>query len=312
MEFLLLVVGLAGLWLGTEVTIRGAIGIAERLRTPEFIIGLAILSIGSDLPELAIAINAAVENLETGQMSDVVVGSALGSGLGQIGLVLGISALIHHLSLPRKMLYRHGGILLGSLVLLAVFALDGKISALEGLALVGFYLIYLFMLLSRDGDEDLPLDSHPRGNLAVLSVLLIVGLAIIAGSAELTVSSATRMAIRFGVEQSLIAILLIGLGSSLPELAISVVAAFKGRAHLSIGNLIGSNIFDTLVPIGAAAMISGLTFDAGMLRFELPLLFVLSVIVLLFFKTHDGIRKLEAWGILGFYFGYAAIKLVQM
>jgi len=122
-----------------------------------------------------------------------------------------------------------------------------------------------------------------------------VGLVIIAGSAELTVTSATDMAVRFGVEQSLIAILLIGLGSSLPELAISVVAAFKRRAHLSIGNLIGSNIFDTLVPIGAAAMISGLTFDAAMLRFELPLLFVLSVIVLLFFKTHDGIRKAEAW-----------------
>ena len=312
MEFLLLLVGLAGLWLGTEVTIRGAIGIAERLRVPEFIIGLAILSIGSDLPELAIAINAAIENLKTGQTSDVVVGSALGSGLAQIGLVLGISALVHYLSLPRKMLYRHGGILLGSLVLLAVFAANGEISALEGAALVVFYLIYLLMLLSRDGEEDLPLDSHPRGNIFLLSILLVVGLVIIAGAAELTVSSATSMALRFGVEQSLIAILLIGLGSSLPELAISVVAAVKGRTHLSIGNLIGSNIFDTLVPIGAAAMISGLTFDAAMLRFELPLLFVLSVIVLLFFKTHDGIRKAEAWGILGFYFAYAAIKLAQM
>ena len=312
MEFLLLVVGLTGLWLGTEVTIRGAIGIAERLRVPEFIIGLAILSIGSDLPELAIAVNAAIENLETGETSDVVIGSALGSGLAQIGLVLGISALVHHLSLPRKMLYRHGGIMLGSLVLLAVFALDGYVTALDGAVLVGFYLVYLLMLFGNNRDEGLPLDTHPRGNLAVLSLLLIVGLAVIAGSAELTVSSATEMAVRFGVEQSLIAILLIGLGSSLPELAISVVAAFKRRAHLSIGNLIGSNIFDTLVPIGAAAMISGLTFEVAMLRFELPLLFVLSVVVLLFFKTHDGIRRAEAWGILGFYFAYAAVKLAQM
>ena len=312
MEFLLLAIGLAGLWFGTELTIRGAIGIAERLRVPEFIIGLAILSIGSDLPELAIAINAAIENLQTGETSDVVVGSALGSGLAQIGLVLGLSALVHHLSLPRKMLYRHGGIMLGSLLLLAVFALDGYISALEGAALLVFYLIYLLMLLARNDDEDLPLDTHPRGNIAGLSTLLIIGLTIIAGSAELTVASATDMAIRFGVEQSLIAILLIGLGSSLPELAISIVAAVKRRAHLSIGNLIGSNIFDTLVPIGAAAMISGLSFDAGMLRFELPLLFALSVMVLLFFKTHDGIRKREAWGILGFYFVYAAIKLAQM
>ncbi len=312
MEFLLLVVGLTGLWLGTEVTIRGAIGIAERLRVPEFIIGLAILSVGSDLPELAIAINAAIENLETGATSDVVVGSALGSCLAQIGLVLGLSALVHYLSLPRKMLYRHGGILLGSLILLAIFAADGIVSRLEGLVLVAFYLVYLLMLFSNGNDEDLPLDSHPRGNLPLLSLVLIVGLVIIAASAELTVEAATEMAVRFGVEQSLIAILLIGLGSSLPELAISVLAAMKRRAHLSIGNLIGSNIFDTLVPIGAAAMISGLVFDDGMLRFELPLLFVLSAIVLLFFKTHDGIRKAEAWGILGFYFLYAAVKLAQM
>ncbi len=152
MEFLLLLVGLAGLWLGTEATIGGAVGIAERLGVPEFVIGLAILSVGSDLPELAIAIDAAVTSLDPQHMSDVVVGSALGSGLAQIGLVLGITGLLHHLTLPSRAVYRHGSMLLGSLVLLALLAVDGHISRTDGIALVVVYVIYLVMLLSAGGN----------------------------------------------------------------------------------------------------------------------------------------------------------------
>jgi cation:H+ antiporter len=289
MEFLLLVAGLAGLWLGTEATISGAVGIAERFGVPEFVIGLAILSVGSDLPELAIAVDAAIKNLQSGQTSDVVVGSALGSGLAQIGLVLGISGFLHHLTLPSKAVYQHGSVLLGSLVLLALFAFDGHISLTEGIALVVVYAIYLIMLLTNGGNENDAFDEKSSTSLIVLIVYLVVGLAM----------------------QSLIAILLIGLGSSLPELSISVVAAVKRRAHLSIGNLIGSNIFDTLVPIGVAATIAGLEFDRGMLLFELPALFALSALVLVFFKGKEGIRKREASIILGLYVLYAAAKLAS-
>lgn len=312
MEFLLLFLGLVGLYLGTEVTINGAVGIAERFGVPEFVIGLAILSVGSDLPELAIAIDAAITNLQTGQTSDVVVGSALGSGLAQIGLVLGITGLLHHLTLPSMAVYRHGSMLLGSLVLLALFAFDGHITLTEGIALVLVYVIYLIMLLTAGGNGNGETDIHPRGSLIVLFAYLVVGLVVVTGSAELTVSSVTKMATRFGWEQSLIAIFFLGVGSSLPELSISVVAAIKRRAHLSIGNLIGSNIFDTLVPIGVAATISGLKFDQAMLLFEVPALFALSALVMVFFKGKEGIRKREAWIILAIYLIYAAAKFAPV
>jgi len=308
MEFLLLFVGLAGLWLGTEATIGGAVGIAERLGVPEFVIGLAILSIGSDLPELAIAIDAALTSLDPKQMSDVVVGSALGSGLAQIGLVLGITGLLHHLTLPSRAVYRHGSMLLGSLVLLALFAVDGRISRTDGIALVVVYVIYLVMLLSAGANGDDSVDGKPKGGMIILSAYLIVGLAIVTGSAELTVWSATKMAVRFGWDQSMIAIFFIGIGSSLPELSISVAATIKRRAHLSIGNLIGSNIFDTLVPIGVAATIAGVGFDREMLLFEVPALFALSALVMVFFKGKEGIRKREALIILGAYLVYAVAK----
>ena len=106
MEFLALLAGLAGLWLGTEVTIRAAVVIAARLSVSEFIIGAVLLSVGSDLPELMIAIRAALETLQSAQASDIVIGSALGSSLGQIGFVLGIAGLIASLALPRKLVFQ--------------------------------------------------------------------------------------------------------------------------------------------------------------------------------------------------------------
>ncbi len=144
--------------------------------------------------------------------------------------------------------------------------------------------------------------------MIILSAYLIVGLAIVTGAAELTVWSATKMAMRFGWEHSLIAIFFIGIGSSLPELSISVAATIKRRAHLSIGNLIGSNIFDTLVPIGVAATIAGVGFDRDMLLFEVPVLFALSALVMVFFKGKEGIRKRESLIILFVYLLYAAAK----
>lgn len=114
------------------------------------------------------------------------------------------------------------------------------------------------------------------------------------------------------MEQSFIAVVIIGLGSSLPEVSVSLAAALKRRAHMSVGNLIGSNVFDTLVPIGVAATIVDVEFDAAMLRFELPFLFALSIIVLAFFRRARGIQRLEAAVILGLYIGYVAIKTASL
>lgn len=309
MEFLALLVGLAGLWLGTEATIRGAVAIADRLGVSEFIVGVAILSIGSDLPELAIAVDAAIKNLGGANASDLVVGSALGSDLGQIGFVLGVAALFGHLTLSQKIIYQHGVFLLGSLVLLGLFGLDGAVSRTEGISLVVIYGIYLMLLFTDsatfNGDEPND-DIAPVG---VSTLYLVVGLAIVIGSAELTVRSATDLAFSYGIEQSFIAIIIIGLGSSLPELSISLAAILKKRAHLSVGNLVGSNIFDTLVPIGVAATIANLDFEPKMLRFELPFLFALTLLVLILFSRKPGFRKREGTAILAIYVGYALIKL---
>lgn len=308
MDIALLILGLAGLWLGTEVTIKGAVCIANRYGVSEFIVGVVILSIGSDLPELAIAVDAGLKNLAGGDYSNVVVGSALGSSLGQIGMVLGVAGLLSFLTLPSGVVYRHGATLLGSLLLVALFGYDGTVTFNEGMALILVYVIYLVALVNEiNGD---PGAEHDDSMPLLRSLLYLgFGLVIVVVSAEFTVSSAVDVAHRFGISDAVVAIVLIGLGSSLPELSISIAAVLKGYHQMSVGNLIGSNVFDTLVPIGAAAVIAPLAFDEGMLRFEVPYLFFVTFTALFFFLRVRGIQKWEAMVILALYTGYVVFKV---
>ena len=137
----------------------------------------------------------------------------------------------------------------------------------------------------------------------------MVGLAIVVVSAELTVDGAIAVAAALNISEAFIAVIIIGLGTSLPELSISVGAAIRNRARMSVGNLVGSNIFDTLVPVGVAAAIAGLRFDANLLKFEVPFLFVLTLAVLFFFVRKRGLQKGEAVTILALYGGYVLVKL---
>ncbi len=309
MEFVALFAGLAGLWLGTKATIRGAVSVAERLGISEFVIGVVVLSVGSDLPELAIAVDAGIKNLGPMHTSDIVVGSALGSTLGQIGFVLGIAGLVHHLHLPRKVVIEQGIALLGSAFLLGVVGWSGYVSRFEGWVLIAAYLGYLYFIVK--GATEIPLEEEYEdvNGVAMSAFRLMIGLVIVGFSAELTVDGATGVAETLDVEQAFVAIVIIGLGSSLPELSISLGAAMEKRVMLSVGNLLGSNVFDTLVPVGVAAAIAGLDFREELLQEELGFLIVLTAVVMTFFLK-KGIRKREGMFVLGFYLAYVMTELL--
>jgi cation:H+ antiporter len=309
LDYLSLLLGLAGLWYGTELTIRGAVTVASRLGVSEFIVGVAILSIGSDLPELAIAIDGAMINLRAGDASDVVVGTAVGSSLGQIGFVLGTAALLSYLTLPRSVVFQHGSVLLGSVLLLGIFGFDGTVSRTEGIALLVVYIIYFAALFGDRRNRSDPDGEHEGDVTTKAWLFLAIGLGIVGVCAELTVSGAIAVAATLAISETFVAVVIIGLGTSLPELSISVGAAIRKRARMSVGNLIGSNIFDTLVPVGAAAAIATLRFDGNLLRFELPFLFFLTLVVLVFFLRKRGIQKGEAVIVLALYGGYLLLKL---
>lgn len=311
MDFLLLIVGIAGLLAGTELTIGGALAIARRHHLSEFFVGLIVLSIGSDLPEIAVAVDAGIKTLAGTDASGVVVGSAVGSVVAQIGFVLGVVGLLTLLTLPRRFIFKHGTVLLGATAMLFLTAWDGIISWAEGLSMIIVYVMYVVVLLSR---ERVP----PEVEAAVSDetrwpwLRIALGLAVVIGCSELTVDSVVSLAQQFGVSDIVISVLIIGLGTSLPELSISLAAIIKKKVHLSVGNIIGSNIFDTLVPISLAALIAPVAVSTSMLRFDLPYVFLLTAVVLAFFYRVSGLQKGEAVVVLALYSGYVGINLLQL
>ena len=310
MDFLILIAGIAGLWLGTELTIGGAMAIARRLQLSEFFVGLVILSIGSDLPELAVAVDAGLKGLLGQDTSGVVVGTSIGSVVAQIGFVLGLTGLISYLTLPRSFVFRHGTVLLGATILLFALAFDGRITRFEGVLLVGTYGAYVLALMNgANVPEERPRALAGGGLSSWLA--LIAGLVVVIASSEVTVSTVVHIAQTFDVSEAVISVLVIGLGTSLPELSISISAILKKRTQLSVGNIIGSNVLDTLLPIGLAAMISGVLFERQLLYFDLPYIFVLTTVVLAFFITRRGVTRPEGAIILGLYGAYVAVKLMQ-
>ena len=310
MDIVLLIAGIAGLWIGTELTISSALAIARRHHLSEFFVGLVILSIGSDLPEIAIAIDAGIKGSLGIDASDVVIGSAIGSVIGQIGLVLGITGLIGYLTMPDRFILRHGAMLLGAIILLYLVAWDGGISRAEGLILITMYVVYIFALLKGEKAPQETQRAPVRSGISSW-IVLVIGLLTLIGSSELAVRSVVNLAVTFSVSELVISLLVIGLGTSLPELSISISAILRKKTRLSVGNIIGSTTLDTLVPMGIAAIISPLRFDRGLLLFDLPFIFVMIFIVLMFFVRKRGLQKPEAGFILALYLVYVSVKLYQ-
>lgn len=308
-EFILLLVGIFGLWGGTEVTLKYASALATRLRVSTFFIGLTILAFGTDLPELVVAIDGAIYNLKGIDSSGIILGNAVGSSVAQISIVLGITALIRYVSIGKVQTYYVAVELLGSVVLLGLVSIDGEISLIDGLILLVAFLIYFSLLVKNERKRRNEVDTKVIKSNVFLQVLgIIVGLAIVILSADLTVSQALIIAESWGLTQSFVGAILIGLGTSLPELAISINAIRKDESGLSVGNIIGSNIFDILVPIGGAAVISTIYVEQAMVYFDMTFLLFISAVVIWLLGRKRGLQRHEGVTLTVLYIIYVGVK----
>jgi cation:H+ antiporter len=310
LEFLILVAGLAGLWFGSETLIKGAMSLADRYKLSDAIFGMLVLAIGTDLPEIFVAFDASFRSLAGEDLSGIVIGSAIGSAIAQFALVFGVVGFIGYPPMQRMFLSRNAFFLVGGIVAVFLFSLDGGISRLEGALLILYYVVYLAVLILRRVEID---DDGPE----VMQIppwrawfTLICGLVILLVSAKLTVVYAAEFAINVGLSNMAVSAIVIGLGSSLPELSVSVVALIHKRVGLSVGNLVGSNVLDTLLVPGIAAVISPLVVSSSILLIDLPVLLISTLLVLLFlYVTKRGVRPPEAAILLLIYFSYAAVRL---
>lgn len=302
-------VGIAAIVWGTKITLDNAVHVARHYGISDFFIGVGILAVGSDMPEIVLSVTAAVRQLSGLDTANLIVGNALGSCLGQFGLVMGVAGMMGQLSLPRVHVLLHGGVLLASMLLLTVVGWNGVVSRMEGMMLVTAFLLYLAFLVGDEGLVDKARDA-PDGHMGRVWTRLALGMLVVVASAELIVHNALELARLWQVDQSLIGIVIIGMGTSLPELMISVGAILRARMGLSVGNLLGSNILDILVPIGLAAIIVPIGFKPALLSYDLPILFGLTILVLVFLLLSWGIRRPQAVIILACYVAYVTSKLV--
>jgi cation:H+ antiporter len=284
--------------------------LADRYHLPDVVVGMLILAIGTDLPELFITFDASARSLAGEDLSGIIIGSALGSGIGQLGLVIGITGFIGFSPRPLRRAIRNGLFLFGAIALLAVFSLDGLISQGEGLVLMAVYGAYLCSLVIWPAASNEPADSADLMPVKTAVFFLVGGLILLLLSAELTVVSAADFAEFLGLSNLAVSAVIIGMGSSLPELSVSIIALLKKRGGLSVGNLMGSNVLDTLLVPGIGAALSPLVVPATVLWLDLPVLALVTALALGFlYGSPRGVRKLEAGLLLAIYIAYAFFRI---
>lgn len=277
------IIGLAVLVWSADTFIDGATSLAVRFNMPSFLIGVVILGIGTSAPELVVSALAAVAG-----SPDLALGNAYGSNIINITLVLGVTALISPI-LIRANVIRHDLILLLAVTALAAFQLlDGNLSMTDGIvliaSLIGVLLIQIFLSLRNNtaADVDAPKDI----NIAKALATLTLGLVLLIVSSRSIVWGAVELATLWGMSELLIGLTIVAIGTSLPELVASVAAARRGEHDMALGNIIGSNLFNTLGVVGVATVISPikniapeiLSRDVLMMAGVTLLLFVLAII----------------------------------
>jgi cation:H+ antiporter len=304
-------VGLIGLWLGSELITNSAQYIAQRMGLSETFIGLTILAVGTDFPEIIIAFNGAIEQTQGADTTGLVIGNIIGSNMSQIALVLGISGLLRVFKMKKKRVIKNGLVLVVSTLMLFLLALDGDLSQADGLILVLIYVIY-FLSLQRTTKFSILKGKIKRFKAkSLLPVMkLVLGLFVLAQASELVLHHGTEISKILGVSQMIIGVILIGLGTSLPELIVSINAVIKGSNGLSIGNLIGSNLIDISLALGGSAMIGGWKIERSVATFDLAYLLFTSVIVVLFLLTKESLERKESFLMLCLYSVYVSLKVL--
>jgi len=284
----LTVVGLAMLCFGGNWLVSGGVAIAKKLRISKLIIGMTVVAYGTSTPELAASIAA------VGEHTGIILGNIVGSNISNIGMVIGISAILIPLVAQKSVIRKEVPIMIGVSLLLIAMSLDGQISQYEGAiliaALIGF-TIFIYRDVKKQRQEND--DTEPtKTNLWAKSIgLIALGIAALYVGAIITVDNAVIIAQSFGISERIIGLTVIAIGTSLPELITSVIAIKKGHTDIGIGNIIGSNIYNILMIMGIASAIAGITI-MDEIYFDYVVMIAFSIVLFATLKSGIISRKI--------------------
>jgi cation:H+ antiporter len=300
-DLLFIALGIALLYVGGEFLVKHASLLAQRFGVRPLVIGLTVVAFGTSAPELAASLTAALRGVP-----EIALGNVIGSNIANVGLILALTALVYPLRTEAAFLRREMPVMIGVTALLMLLFLNGSLGRLEGALLMGLMGVYLWVLFSRQEapETELEFAAEYGGGGAPLKrsvVGTLSGLALLVAGAQLLVAGATSLARLFGVPELIIGLTLVAVGTSLPELATSVVAALKREPEIALGNIVGSNIFNILLILGATALVQPIAVSYRSVALNLWIMLGLSVALLPFLMTGLRLGRREGGLLLGVY-----------
>lgn len=338
-DIIIFIAALAVLIKASDFLVESSARLAKAAGISEFMIGLTIVAVGTSLPELVSSIAAAFYG-----NSELIMGNIVGSNIANIALILAIGALFMPLAIQKRMLTREGMILLFSSLLFYAFALTGRIRMWHGIAMIAFYALYIvyiaeneifkgaFLRFLRDfararagqginglkksyreykNGRDSSIKGENISALFAIRQLMIIAVSCFAlyFSSKYLIPAAHNIAVGLHVPDTIIGVTLLAVGTSLPELTVSIIAARKAKGDLLIGNVIGSNIANILLVIGIGSIISPLAVTSGMVYFFMPVMLLVTILLLAFIRTNWVVRMIDGFVFLVLYAVFIALMI---
>ncbi len=275
LDYLYIFGGLIGLFFGGEALVRGSVSIARRMLISPLIIGLTVVGFGTSTPELLVSVQAALRGVP-----DIALGNIIGSSIANILLIVGLTALVWPIRIAAAAIRRDIIFMIASVLLLVPLFAMGELGHISGLLLVAGLSVYL-VLTFLSSREDTTEDDNPaaQSSLIVSVSWMTFGFVALLFGAQFLVDGAVSVARGFGVSEAFIGLTIVAIGTSLPELATSLIAAFRHQSDIAIGNVIGSNIFNVLGVLGVTALIAPISVSGRFLSFDLPILIGVSCVL---------------------------------
>ncbi len=271
-----LIAGFALLFFGGDWLVNGGVALARRFRISPLVIGMTIVAFGTSAPELLVSMTSSIKG-----SAGIAMGNVIGSNIANIGLILGVTAMLCPIPTENRKVSANGLVMILASLLALVFSLNNGLSRIEGLILFAGIILFtvISIRLGRTKQNTTQPDAEPQvKEMSVLVALLLVALscAMLAFGADFMVDGATSIAQALGVSDKVIGLTIVALGTSLPELAASVAAALKKEMDISIGNIIGSNIFNLMCVLGVSASIRPIPFDYMQYRMDFVIMMAFS------------------------------------
>ncbi len=310
LDYLILVVGLILLLIGGDWLVRGSVGLAEKLNVPSLIIGLTIVSFGTSAPELFVSVNSLLAGAD-----GIAIGNIVGSNIANVLLVLGVPAVFYAMKCDERGIGRSILVMIGVTVLFIGMMQKGSISRLDGIILIIILLLFIFEQFTSakkarqstkaQFDYHDEVDNIP-GTYRQIFVVLAVGFVFLPIGAELTVNSAIHIAKYWGVNHEVIGLTIIAVGTSLPELATTVMAVRRGNSSIALGNIVGSNILNIALIIGLTALIRPIQVTQHIFGFDVWVMLAASILLGIFAYLKLNISRTLGLAMSVCYFAYVA------